>query len=44
MAREVGGKNYHLAELKNRLGMNVPDGFALTVFAYEEFIRTQQYP
>ena len=39
MAREMGGKNYHLAELGNRLGLEVPEGFALTVFAYEEFIR-----
>jgi len=38
IAREVGGKSFHLAELKNRLGLEVPDGFVLTVSAYEEFI------
>jgi len=39
MAREVGGKNYHLSALRNRLGLEVPEGFALTAFAYEEFVR-----
>lgn len=39
MAREVGGKSFHLAEIKNSLGLAVPDGFALTIFAFEEFIR-----
>ncbi|MBK5225760.1 MAG: hypothetical protein JJD96_04195 [Thermoleophilia bacterium] len=39
MAREVGGKSYHLAEIRNRLGLEAPDGFALTIFAFEEFIR-----
>ncbi|MHB8159254.1 MAG: PEP/pyruvate-binding domain-containing protein [Thermoleophilia bacterium] len=39
MAREVGGKNFHLAELRNKLKLDAPEGFALTVFAYEEFIR-----
>ena len=29
-AREVGGKNFNLAELKNGMGLPVPDGFALT--------------
>ena len=38
-AREVGGKNYNLAELKNGLGLPVPDGFALTGRAFSEFIR-----
>lgn len=38
-AREVGGKNYHLAELKNDLHLQVPDGFALTTRAFDEFLR-----
>jgi len=38
-AREVGGKNYHLAELKNNLKLQVPDGFALTGRAFDEFLR-----
>ncbi len=38
-AREVGGKNYHLAELKNGLGLPVPDGFAVTGRAFSEFFR-----
>ncbi len=38
-ARAVGGKNYHLAELKNNLKLQVPPGFALTVRAFDEFLR-----
>ncbi|MHB0867364.1 MAG: PEP/pyruvate-binding domain-containing protein [Thermoleophilia bacterium] len=39
MDREVGGKNFHLAEIRNKLGLAAPDGFALTIFSFEEFIR-----
>lgn len=39
MAREVGGKNYHLSQLTDGLGLNVPEGFAITALAYDEFIR-----
>lgn len=39
VSRDVGGKNYHLSELRNNLKLNVPDGFALTAHAYEEFIK-----
>ncbi|HXX53672.1 MAG TPA: PEP/pyruvate-binding domain-containing protein, partial [Thermodesulfovibrionales bacterium] len=39
MAREVGGKNYHLSQLRKDLALNVPEGFAITALAYEEFIR-----
>lgn len=39
MAREVGGKNYHLSQLRKDLGLNVPEGFAITALVYEEFIR-----
>ena len=36
---EAGGKNANLAELKNYLKLNVPDGFAITTHAFDEFIR-----
>lgn len=39
MSRAVGGKSYNLSLLRNSLGLNVPDGFALTGHAYDEFIR-----
>jgi pyruvate,water dikinase len=34
----VGGKNAHLAELKNRLGLTVPEGFAVTTRAFQSFL------
>lgn len=37
MSMLVGGKNSHLGELKT-LGFPVPDGFAITTYAYEKFI------
>ncbi len=33
----VGGKMAMLGELKNRLGLKVPDGFAVTTHAYDRF-------
>jgi len=39
MAREVGGKNYHLSEIANNLHLNVPASFAVTSHAYTEFFR-----
>jgi pyruvate,water dikinase len=39
MVREVGGKNAHLAEVKNRLNLPVPDAFVLTTSAFDEFMR-----
>ncbi|MCL5236465.1 MAG: PEP-utilizing enzyme [Nitrospirae bacterium] len=39
MVREVGGKNAHLADLKNNLGLNVPAAFAVTTHAFDEFIK-----
>ncbi len=38
MAREVGGKNATLAELKNYLKLNVPEAFAITTRAFDEFM------
>lgn len=38
-AREVGGKNFHLSQLKNILGIKVPEGFSITAFAFEQFVR-----
>lgn len=34
----VGGKNAHIGELGNVLGLPVPDGFAVTAWAYRKFI------
>ncbi len=39
MVREVGGKNAHLSEVKNRLNLPVPDAFVLTTAAFDEFMR-----
>lgn len=39
MQREVGGKNANIAELKNNAKLNVPEGFAITTRAFDEFIR-----
>lgn len=38
-ARAVGGKNFHLAEMRNGLNLPVPDGFAITGRAFSEFFR-----
>lgn len=35
----VGGKNANLGELRNRLGLPVPDGFAMTSHAYATFMQ-----
>lgn len=37
--RDVGGKNAHLAELKNHLKLSVPDAFAITTRAFDEFLK-----
>ena len=39
MRRDVGGKNAGLSDLKNILKLNVPYGFAITTYAFDEFIR-----
>jgi pyruvate,water dikinase len=38
MYPDVGGKNASLTELKNFLRLNVPDGFVISVHAFDEFI------
>ncbi|HUI67492.1 MAG TPA: PEP/pyruvate-binding domain-containing protein [Nitrospirota bacterium] len=40
MLREVGGKNAHLSEVKNRLSLRVPDAFVITTAAFDEFMRS----
>jgi pyruvate,water dikinase len=39
MRRDVGGKNAGLSYLKNILQLNVPYGFAITTYAFDEFIQ-----
>jgi len=39
MARTVGGKNSNLAEIKNRLRVNVPDAFAVTTRSFDAFLQ-----
>ncbi len=39
LAEEVGGKNYHLAELANTLQLRVPEAFAITTAAFTTFLR-----
>lgn len=39
LAEEVGGKNYHLAELANSLHIRVPEAFAITTAAFSAFLR-----
>ncbi len=38
MARDIGGKNYNLAEIRNALKLNVPDAFAVTTRAFDAFM------
>ncbi len=39
MRRDVGGKNAGLSDLKNILKLNVPHGFAITTYAFDEFVQ-----
>ncbi|MBI5605323.1 MAG: hypothetical protein HY879_18475, partial [Deltaproteobacteria bacterium] len=38
MTEQVGGKNANLGEIRNRVGLPVPEGFAITSYAYKVFI------
>ena len=38
MAEMVGGKSANLGEVKNRVGLPVPNGFAISTFAYKVFL------
>jgi pyruvate,water dikinase len=38
MAEVVGGKNANLGEVKNRTGLPVPPGFAISSYAYKVFL------
>ena len=38
----VGGKMANLGELRNRLGLTVPEGFVITAYAYKAFIEYHQ--
>jgi pyruvate,water dikinase len=39
----VGGKNTHIAEIRNRLGLPVPEGFAITTRAFRSFFDHNQF-
>ena len=38
-ADSVGGKTAHLGEMRNRLGLPVPDGCAVSAYAYKRFVQ-----
>ncbi len=38
MVKDVGGKNCHLAEVRNSLKLSVPDAFAVTTRAFDAFM------
>lgn len=38
LAEIVGGKNAHLGEVLNRVGLPVPPGFAISTYAYKVFL------
>lgn len=40
MIDSVGGKNATLGEIKNRIGLPVPDGFAIATIAYDTFMKS----
>ncbi len=42
MAELVGGKNANLGEVKNRVGLPVPPGFAISTHAYKVFLDHNQ--
>ena len=38
LAETVGGKNANLGEMRNHLGLPIPEGFAISAYAYKIFI------
>lgn len=42
MAEMVGGKNANLGEVRNRVGLPVPPGFAISTYAYKRFLDYNQ--
>lgn len=42
MTDRVGGKNANLGEIRNRVGLPIPEGFAITSYAYKIFIEENQ--
>jgi pyruvate,water dikinase len=42
MADRLGGKSANLGEIKNRLGIPTPDGFAVSAFAFKKFMDYNQ--
>lgn len=42
MVDSVGGKNARIGEIKNRLGLFTPEGFAVTTSAYQYFMEYNQ--
>jgi pyruvate,water dikinase len=42
LAEKVGGKNANLGEVKNRVGLPVPPGFAISTYAYKLFLDCNQ--
>ena len=42
MAEMVGGKNANLGEVRNRVGLPVPPGFAISTYAYKAFLDYNQ--
>ena len=43
-SKQVGSKCSNLGELKNRIGLPVPDGFAISAFGYHVFMKHNQLP
>jgi pyruvate,water dikinase len=41
-APSVGTKNANLGEMKSKIGLPVPDGFAISAWAYRYFVETNQ--
>lgn len=44
MVSKVGGKNANLGEVENRLRLPVPDGFAISAYAFKRFMEHNDLP